>query len=369
MPGPATGASTRAGSSPATTSGSSPSTAVPNRPLASPAAAVQPPSHALLSKVYLSQAVVQNCLVHAFTTEKEEVMGVLLGHISVERGVCSAYQEQVQSASTAQRTHAGSSGTGTNANLSTVGTVGEGEGEGSSAIGSSGVSTSVAPAVTPRLESKVAHVYSSFVIQRSVRRSDRVEIAPERLISASEEAERLSTVTGLPMQVIGWYHSHPLITVYPSEVDLLSQKLNQQMESGWVGLIFSVFCSDAAGRNDCSIHCFQAGPDTSHVKVPFEVLLPAEMGMPPDAALFETTAKMFHVLQEEMVDAVEDVRQTTGGDAMAMGAAAGLQQVQMFTLERLIVEPAAKQIEWCSMPMLQAEVERLEKELAEKPSR
>ena len=35
---------------------------------------------------------------------------------------------------------------------------------------------------------------------------------------ASTEAEKLAELTGHPMRVAGWYHSHPHITVWPSHV-------------------------------------------------------------------------------------------------------------------------------------------------------
>ena len=91
----------------------------------------------------------------------------------------------------------------------------------------------------------------------------------------SAEAERFSMTTGVLTRIIGWYHSHPHITVHPSHVDVRTQvstptsqaKLPtpaavhdechgrvlssslcfcrqanyQMMDSGFVGLIFSTF--------------------------------------------------------------------------------------------------------------------------------
>ncbi|KAI8075757.1 hypothetical protein BDF21DRAFT_439513 [Thamnidium elegans] len=59
--------------------------------------------------------------------------------------------------------------------------------------------------------------YISF-LSRSDKRKDRVEIASESLHLAVEEAEEFSKHTGKDMMVIGWYHSHPHITVLPSHV-------------------------------------------------------------------------------------------------------------------------------------------------------
>ncbi|KAB0352966.1 hypothetical protein FD754_017823 [Muntiacus muntjak] len=73
---------------------------------------------------------------------------------------------------------------------------------------------------------------------------DRVEISPEQLSAASTEAERLAELMGRPMRVVGWYHSHPHITVWPSHVDVRTQAMYLMMDQGFVGLIFSCFMED-----------------------------------------------------------------------------------------------------------------------------
>ena len=77
--------------------------------------------------------------------------------------------------------------------------------------------------------------------EQAVRSGDRVEISPEQLAAAAGEAERLSEELGLHTRVVGWYHSHPHLAVVPSSVDLHTQAMYQQLDSGFVGLIFSVF--------------------------------------------------------------------------------------------------------------------------------
>jgi hypothetical protein len=77
--------------------------------------------------------------------------------------------------------------------------------------------------------------------EQSARSDDRVEISPEQLAAASDEAERLSATMGQTTRVIGWYHSHPHLAVVPSHVDVNTQAMYQQLDSAFVGLIFSVF--------------------------------------------------------------------------------------------------------------------------------
>lgn len=52
---------------------------------------------------------------------------------------------------------------------------------------------------------------------------DRVESSPEQMAACSALAEHVSSSTGLPTRVVGWYHSHPHITVLPSHVDVNTQ--------------------------------------------------------------------------------------------------------------------------------------------------
>jgi len=49
-------------------------------------------------------------------------------------------------------------------------------------------------------------------------KKDRVEIMSEDLVNAMEDAKYFSQLKGENLNVIGWYHSHPHITVWPSSV-------------------------------------------------------------------------------------------------------------------------------------------------------
>jgi len=49
-------------------------------------------------------------------------------------------------------------------------------------------------------------------------KKDRVEIMSEDLVNAMEDAKHFSRIKGANLNVIGWYHSHPHITVWPSNV-------------------------------------------------------------------------------------------------------------------------------------------------------
>lgn len=56
------------------------------------------------------------------------------------------------------------------------------------------------------------------ILRRSDKKKDRVEISSDQLLKATIEAERLTEELQRRMRVLGWYHSHPHITVWPSHV-------------------------------------------------------------------------------------------------------------------------------------------------------
>ncbi|EOA35467.1 hypothetical protein CARUB_v10020676mg [Capsella rubella] len=72
--------------------------------------------------------------------------------------------------------------------------------------------------------------------------------------------------TGRTTRVIGWYHSHPHITVLPSHVDVRTQTMYQLLDPGFIGLIFSCFSEDANKVGRIQVIAFQSSdgkPDTT----------------------------------------------------------------------------------------------------------
>lgn len=95
---------------------------------------------------------------------------------------------------------------------------------------------------------------------RTDRRKDRVESSSAQLAEASQAAEAAQLATGKRTRIIGWYHSHPHITALPSAVDVKTQATYQQLDAGFVGLIFSVFNADSEHRNSVQTVAFQSVP-------------------------------------------------------------------------------------------------------------
>lgn len=106
--------------------------------------------------------------------------------------------------------------------------------------------------------SVTALIWGALPQPRSDRQKDRVETNPEQLTAASVHAERMTVATGTTTRVIGWYHSHPHITVLPSHVDVRTQAMYQLLDSGFIGLIFSCFSEDAQKVGRIQVMAFQS---------------------------------------------------------------------------------------------------------------
>jgi BRCA1/BRCA2-containing complex subunit 3 len=125
-----------------------------------------------------------------------------------------------------------------------------------------------------RIEGTEVFIYRSLVLSRKDKKKDRVEVGYEQLAITSTIAERLSIINENHQQIVGWYHSHPHITAMPSHVDVRTQGNYQQLDLGFVGLIFSVFDN---GRLDiCAFQSRGEGPriedcQWSRVEIPISI--------------------------------------------------------------------------------------------------
>lgn len=166
----------------------------------------------MVKRVQIEADALQVCMIHSLTTEKEEVMGLLVGEIV----------------------------------------------------------------------DNISHVYGVIMLKRSDKRKDRVEISPEQLSSASTEAEKLGVLTRekRPMRIVGWYHSHPHITVWPSHVDVRTQAMYQLMDADFIGIIISCFSNDSSNIGKVEVTCFQSG-NTSLDAIPQYERLDVELEVIP----------------------------------------------------------------------------------------
>uniref|UniRef100_A0A023GHH5 Putative lys-63-specific deubiquitinase brcc36 n=1 Tax=Amblyomma triste TaxID=251400 RepID=A0A023GHH5_AMBTT len=203
-------------------------------------------------RVNLSADVYMVCLSHALSTEKEEVMGLLIGEID---------------------------------------------------------------------EMKVAHISAVILLRRSDKRKDRVEISPEQLSDASTQAETLAINLRKPMRVLGWYHSHPHITVWPSHVDVQTQAMYQMMDDGFVGLIFSVFSEDATSKlNQVQVTCFQSVNQASNGEAQRYVRMEIPLYIVPSThisnACLDALVRLPEILCQEEQDMYSLTKQVPGLDLL-----------------------------------------------------
>lgn len=200
----------------------------------------------------MSADVYMVCLSHALSTEKEEVMGLLIGEID---------------------------------------------------------------------ETKVAHISAVILLRRSDKRKDRVEISPEQLSDASTQAETLAINLRKPMRVLGWYHSHPHITVWPSHVDVQTQAIYQMMDEGFVGLIFSVFSEDATSKlNQVQVTCFQSVNQASNGEPQRYVRMEIPLHIVPSThisnACLDALVRLPEILCQEEQDMYSMTKQVPGLDLL-----------------------------------------------------
>ncbi|XP_070000674.1 lys-63-specific deubiquitinase BRCC36 isoform X1 [Penaeus vannamei] len=194
-----------------------------------------------VSSVRLAADAYLVCLHHALTTEKEEVMGLLVGQFSEGNEV-------------------------------------------------------------------TCDIYSAVTLRRSDKRKDRVEISPEMLIEAQQKAEQMSASSGQELHIVGWYHSHPHITVWPSDIDLQTQAGYQQMDSRFIGLIFSVYNEDKKTKvGSHQVTCFQATNQSPEGEAPQYVRLPVPLEIQPTPNLATNNQQALENLCATLFDEQSEV--------------------------------------------------------------
>ncbi|KAK4322845.1 hypothetical protein Pmani_006429 [Petrolisthes manimaculis] len=157
-------------------------------------------------------------------------------------------------------------------------------------------------------------IHSAVTLRRSDKRKDRVEISPEMLIEAQQRAEQMSASSGKELHVVGWYHSHPHITVWPSDIDLQTQAGYQQMDSRFIGLIFSVYNEDKKTKvGTHQVTCFQATNQSPEGESPQYVRLsvPLDIQSIPSIAVNNQQAleNLCRTLYDEQSEVLEVSRQ------------------------------------------------------------
>jgi len=148
------------------------------------------------------------------------------------------------------------------------------------------------------MEGEVAKVFSLIPIRRTTKEKDRVEIDAVDLATASQKAEDAG------LRVVGWYHSHPHITVHPSHIDLATQyNYQQHCDSNFFGLIFSVFNYDnKLGQDTREVIAFRtertdAGNSCLYLQI--QTTTPQEEGEASKIDVASTVSSISRILMKE----------------------------------------------------------------------
>ena len=96
------------------------------------------------------------------------------------------------------------------------------------------------------VENKTVSVWGCLNLKRNCKEKDRVEVEDIQLSSAMDKAEELSQQINQKSNLIGWFHSHPNITIFPSHVDLRSQHNLQTLGVDFIGIIISCYSRDSS---------------------------------------------------------------------------------------------------------------------------
>lgn len=232
----------------------------------------------MLSHVLVTSEVMTACWTHAHSNEKEEVMGLLIGQV----------------------TH------------------------------------------NDNVEGDILKITAVKVIRRLTKQRDRVEIEPNQLMQAAEFAETLEGDDGEKLRVLGWYHSHPHITVWPSHVDLRTQANYQQMDQHFVGLIFSVFNFDPnTGVDTREVTAFQtAGIEDGSFErreVPLYILKNHKTKAGTEAHVVDAMTSLPAILKEEEKE--ELAKASSGADLMTQVHNQAIITAKLTTQHSLITAP------------------------------
>lgn len=223
--------------------------------------------------VHLESDAFLVCLNHALSTEKEEVMGLCIGQLN-DHG-----------RSDSKLAYAGAE---------------------------------MGPIAKKMDAIRIVHIHSVIILRRSDKTKDRVEISPEQLSAASIEAERLAEQTGRPMRVVGWYHSHPHITVWPSHVDVRTQAMYQMMDRSFVGLIFACFIEDKPTKIGRVLYtCFQSvqaskSSEYERLEIPIHIVPHATIGK----VCLRSAVELPGILCQEEQDAYRKIHGLTHLDSV-----------------------------------------------------
>ncbi|KAI5236175.1 Lys-63-Specific Deubiquitinase Brcc36 [Manis pentadactyla] len=105
------------------------------------------------------------------------------------------------------------------------------------------------------------------------------------------------------MRVVGWYHSHPHITVWPSHVDVRTQAMYQMMDQGFTGrVLYTCFQSIQA----------QKSSEYERIEIPVHIVPHITIGK----VCLESAVELPKILCQEEQDAYRRIHSLTHLDSV-----------------------------------------------------
>ncbi|XP_036358093.1 lys-63-specific deubiquitinase BRCC36-like [Octopus sinensis] len=197
-------------------------------------------------------------------------------------------------------------------------------------------------------EKKVAHISAGIMLRRSDKQADCVEISPEQLSAASIKAEELAIELKKPLRVLGWYHSHPHIPVWPSHVDVQTQAMYQMMEPDITGLIFSVFNEDKNSKqNKIQTTCFQSRKSSlsenqfERIKIPLHIVPSSSIGQ----ACLEPLVELAKIISQEEDEAYQSLAQNSDMDLITKLHNASVYSCSLALIMEVLMGPLMQTLE------------------------
>ncbi|KAG2184489.1 hypothetical protein INT43_000398 [Umbelopsis isabellina] len=144
----------------------------------------------------------------------------------------------------------------------------------------------------------VAVVEAVCILTRSDKRKDRVEISPLQLHLAVVEAEKVEKELGRKICVVGWPSSYHCVSVsYRHVLNVRTQLSQQLMDERFFGLIVSCFDADADHTQRLQITCFQSNDDPERgpvqLKIPLQILPDLSMEKHTTQSIIDISQKIY----------------------------------------------------------------------------
>ncbi|KAF3328310.1 lys-63-specific deubiquitinase BRCC36-like isoform X1 [Carex littledalei] len=140
----------------------------------------------------------------------------------------------------------------------------------------------------------------------------------------------MSKAIGKTTRVIGWYHSHPHITVLPSHVDVRTQAMYQLLDQGFIGLIFSCFNEDAQKAGRIQVIAFQSLDKKQQLLLQQKREMPLAIEVPSSPSSSSTLRSADNMITESAEQDSADSSRPAKTSKAAAGSGSGYSGMEFY---------------------------------------